>query len=174
MCLLGKLLISRTSRLQTDKRRSNLDSGGPKTLRSVKIGLKLGLCKKKLTFPVDRALIGWWNELTIDISGWDNWQFWLHLNRSWFNGHNCATWHGWWSKLEDPNLCIRVDPIHPLTRQISTVLWANRTSQMMPYVMLTFEVWPAIGSWSKGCEEHMHEAYDGPQSTGLWIYFFYK
>jgi len=92
MCLLGKLLISRTSRLQTDKRRSNLDSGGPKTLRSVKIGLKLGLCKKKLTFPVDRALIGWWNELTIDMSAWDNWQFWPNLNRSWFNGHDCATW----------------------------------------------------------------------------------
>ena len=79
--------------------------------------------------------------------------------------------NGWWSKLEDLNLCIRVDPIHLLTRQISTVLWVNRTSQMMPCVMLTFEVWPAIGSWSKGCEEHMHEAYDGPQSTRLWIYF---
>ena len=58
MCLLGKILISRISRLQTDKQRSNLDSGGPKTLRLVKIYLKLGLCKKKLTFPVDRALIG--------------------------------------------------------------------------------------------------------------------
>ena len=79
--------------------------------------------------------------------------------------------NGWWSKLSDPNLCIRVDPIHPLTLQISTVLWVNRMSQTMPRVMLTFEVWPAIGSWSKGCEEHMHEAYDGPQHIRLWIYF---
>ena len=43
MCLLGKILISRTSRLQTDKRRSNLDSGGLKNLKISQDRLKIGL-----------------------------------------------------------------------------------------------------------------------------------
>ena len=106
------------------------------------------------------------------MSIFDMRQFWLNLNYTRFNSHDRAMWQ-WLVKQVVGSELLYSDQPNPTINppNLNSSLTKSDASHDIT-CNVDFKVWSAIRSWSNGCEELMHIAYDRSQNTKLLMYFF--